>query len=79
MSECNLLVDGLSADLFVIIGVEWQVSREHQVDDNTEGPAVDTFVVWLLKKDLRSHIAEGSEWLVASLSWTEGLTQTKVD
>ena len=49
MSKGDLLIDGLSSDFFVVVGVEWQMSREHKIDDNTEGPAVYTFVVWLLK------------------------------
>lgn len=47
--ERDLLVDRFAPDLFVVLTVKWQMSTEHQVDDDAERPAVDAFVVGLLE------------------------------
>ena len=36
VAERDLLVDGLAADLLVVLAVEWQMTAQHQIDDNTE-------------------------------------------
>ena len=55
------------------------MSREHEVDDDTEGPAVDALVVWLLQQDLWCHVAKRAERLVTRLARSECLTQAEID
>ena len=79
MRELNLLVNGFPSYLSVIIWVERQVSREHQVDYNAEWPTVNALVIRLLKQNFRSHVAKCTEWFTASFARPECFTQPKVN
>ena len=79
MIEIDLLENCPATDLFVVLAVKGQMSSKHEIYDNSKGPAVHTFVIWLLKQNLWGHIAQGSIGLSTRLSWAEGARQTKID
>jgi len=79
MGELNLLIYCLASNFLVIGGVERQVPRKHQVDDDAKTPAVNTFVIWLLQENFWRNITQGSKWLFAYLTWTKCLAQPKID
>jgi len=52
---------------------------KHQKYDDAEGPAIDAFIIWLLKKDLGGNIAQCPERLAAGLARAKCFAQAKID
>ena len=71
MIKRDLLVDCFAPDLFIVLAVEWQVPTKHQIRDDSKGPTIDTFIVWLLEKDLGCHVAERAIGLAARFTGTK--------
>ena len=79
VAERDFLVNRLTTDFFVILTIERKVPSEHEIDNYTKGPTVDTLVIGLLHEDLRCHIAERTIWLFACFTRPKRLRETKVD
>ena len=71
MVEVDLLINRLPADLLVVLTIKRQMPSEHQIDYDSERPAVHTLVIWLLQQDLGSHVAQGAVRFSASLTWSK--------
>lgn len=79
VSHVHLIINSLPRNLPVIITIKGQSPTEHQVNNNPQAPQIDTLVIRSLQKNLRCHIAESSERLLASFSWTKGLRESEVN
>ena len=71
MAKGYILVDGLATDLFVILAIERKVTSKHQINDNSERPAVNALIVWLLEKDFWRNVAQSTIGFPTGLSWAK--------
>jgi len=79
VGELDLLINCFPSYFFVIIRIKRKMPGKHQKYDDAEGPAIDAFIIWLLKKDLGGNIAQCPERLAAGLARAKCFAQAKID